>query len=96
MGDVIIAADGIHSIGIETILGRVNPPQPQELYNGCYRFLIPAADLDADAETAFWNENGTSNGKMHLHERQDRQPLRLVSVPKVSHMGELFLWLCSG
>ena len=79
-GDVVVAADGVHSIGIETILGRKNKPQPQELYNGCYRFLIPAADLDSDPETAFWNENGSGNGKMRIY-MNGKTGNRFVSYP---------------
>ncbi|KAK0741311.1 salicylate hydroxylase [Schizothecium vesticola] len=90
-GDVVVAADGVHSIGIETILGRKNEPQPQELYNGCYRFLIPAADLDSDPETAFWNENGSGNGKMRIY-MNGKTGNRFVSYP--CRNGEV--WNCVG
>ncbi|KAK3324880.1 hypothetical protein B0H66DRAFT_615055 [Apodospora peruviana] len=65
--DLVIAADGIHSAGVEVVLGQPNPPQPQELYNGCFRFLVPAADLDADPETSSWNKDGERNGKMNIY-----------------------------
>ncbi|PHH92705.1 hypothetical protein CDD83_5942 [Cordyceps sp. RAO-2017] len=55
-GDVVIGADGIHSLAAETVLGHKNQPVPPVHSNCCYRFLIPAATLDEDPETRFWNE----------------------------------------
>jgi salicylate hydroxylase len=63
--DAVIAADGIHSIAVETILGHPNPPRPQELYNGCLRFLIPRAEIEADPESRWWNEG--SGGQMRVY-----------------------------
>jgi salicylate hydroxylase len=76
--DVVIAADGIHSIAVETILGQPNPPRPQELYNGCLRFLIPRADMEADPESRWWNEG--SGGQMRVY-MNGRTGNRLVSYP---------------
>ncbi|KAK3686127.1 hypothetical protein B0T22DRAFT_467387 [Podospora appendiculata] len=79
-GDVVIAADGIHSIGVEAVLGKPNPPQPQELYNGCFRFLIPDADLKADPETSWWNVDGERSGKMSIY-MNGKAGNRFVSYP---------------
>jgi salicylate hydroxylase len=76
--DVVIAADGLHSIAVETILGHANPPQPQKLYNGCLRFLIPTADIEADPEARWWNEN--ANGQLRVY-MNGRTGNRLVSYP---------------
>ncbi|KAK5655643.1 hypothetical protein OQA88_5574 [Cercophora sp. LCS_1] len=89
--DLVIAADGIHSIGIETVLGHVNKPQPQDLYNGCYRFLIPAADLDNDPETAFWNKDNANDGKMRIYSN-GKLANRFVSYPCRNHE----IWNCVG
>lgn len=76
--DVVIAADGIHSIAVETILGHPNPPQPQKLYNGCLRFLIPRDELEADPDSRWWNEG--SGGQMRVY-MNGRTGNRFVSYP---------------
>ncbi|CAG8954037.1 hypothetical protein HYFRA_00009137 [Hymenoscyphus fraxineus] len=60
--DLVIAADGIHSIGVNSILGRSNPPEPAQQSNCCYRFLISKADLEADTETRFFTQGLPSLG----------------------------------
>ncbi|CAG8979137.1 hypothetical protein HYALB_00000270 [Hymenoscyphus albidus] len=60
--DLVIAADGIHSIGVNSILGRSNPPEPAQQSNCCYRFLISKADLEADPETRFFTQGLPSLG----------------------------------
>lgn len=65
-GDLVVAADGVHSQAVEKVLGRVNRPEPQEVYNGCYRFLIPARELEADEETRWWNVDGEWDGRMRI------------------------------
>ncbi|KAK3373149.1 hypothetical protein B0T24DRAFT_250949 [Lasiosphaeria ovina] len=83
-GDVVVAADGIHSIGAEVVLGRPNPAQPQALYNGCFRFLVTAAALDADADTRLWNDGGCRNGRMSIY-MNGAKGNRLVSYPCRDH-----------
>lgn len=56
-GDLVIGADGIHSVSVVTILGRPNPPQPAQHSNCCYRFLIPRADVENDPATSFFTTN---------------------------------------
>ncbi|KXH38033.1 FAD dependent oxidoreductase [Colletotrichum simmondsii] len=75
-GDVVIAADGVHTIGVEAILGRSNPAVPQGHYNFCFRFLIPAADVEADPVTRFWNEGDNGRMKFLVGDKK-----RLVSYP---------------
>ncbi|KAK1997909.1 salicylate hydroxylase [Colletotrichum falcatum] len=75
-GDVVVAADGVHSIGVESVLGHSNPAAPQGHYNFCFRFLIPAADIEADPATRFWNEGG--DGRMSFLVGDMK---RLVSYP---------------
>lgn len=54
--DLVIAADGIHSIGVNSILGKTNAPQPAQQSNCCYRFLLSKQELEADPETAFFTQ----------------------------------------
>ncbi|KAF6819226.1 salicylate hydroxylase [Colletotrichum musicola] len=75
-GDVVIAADGVHTIGVEAILGHSNPAVPQGHYNFCFRFLIPAADLETDPVTRFWNEDDDGRIKFLVGDKK-----RLVSYP---------------
>ncbi|KAL0940404.1 salicylate hydroxylase [Colletotrichum truncatum] len=76
IGDVVIAADGVHTIGVEAILGYSNPAVPQGHYNFCFRFLIPAADIEADPVTKFWTEDDDGRMKFLVGDRK-----RLVSYP---------------
>ncbi|KAK3377463.1 hypothetical protein B0H63DRAFT_477248 [Podospora didyma] len=80
VGDVVVAADGIHSIGVDAVLGQPNPPQPQELYNGCFRFLLPASELEADLETSWWNKDNHREGKMSIY-MNGKTGNRFVSYP---------------
>ncbi|KAG5987419.1 hypothetical protein E4U43_005071 [Claviceps pusilla] len=56
-GDLVIAADGIHSAGPEAVLGRTNDPVPAVRANCCYRFLIPVHRLQEDPDTRFFVED---------------------------------------
>ncbi len=47
-GDIIVAADGVHSVGVAAVIGRPNPPMPARHDNSCYRFLVPRAEIEAD------------------------------------------------
>ncbi|KAK6836722.1 salicylate hydroxylase [Apiospora arundinis] len=75
-GDLVIAADGIHTIAVKTVLGHDNPPLPQKDYNFCYRFLIPASELRADPETRSWLDG--DEGQMKFFVGHDK---RLISYP---------------
>jgi 2-polyprenyl-6-methoxyphenol hydroxylase-like FAD-dependent oxidoreductase len=75
--DMVVGADGVHSVAIEAVLGRPHPPVPsRDPYNFCYRFLIPAEDIEADPETRFWNEEDDGRIKFFVKEKR-----RLVSYP---------------
>ncbi|KFY34839.1 hypothetical protein V494_06418 [Pseudogymnoascus sp. VKM F-4513 (FW-928)] len=75
-GDLVVAADGVHSKAVEAVIGHHNPALPTEKYNFCYRFLIPTAELAADPETASWTEG--DDGKLKLIVTEGR---RLVWYP---------------
>ncbi|KAJ0375007.1 hypothetical protein COL26b_006722 [Colletotrichum chrysophilum] len=75
-GDVVIAADGVHTIGVESVLGHSNPAVPQGHYNFCFRFLIPAVDIEADPVTKFWTEGDDGRMKFLVGDKK-----RLVSYP---------------
>lgn len=55
-GDLVIGADGVHSLAPEAILGRKNEPVAPAHSNYCYRFLIPVERLEADPDTNFFVE----------------------------------------
>ncbi|KAI3553089.1 FAD dependent oxidoreductase [Colletotrichum abscissum] len=50
--DLVVVADGIHSGGVEAILGSPNPAFPAALDNFCYRFLIPMDAVLSDPITS--------------------------------------------
>ncbi|KAK7964253.1 hypothetical protein PG988_011227, partial [Apiospora saccharicola] len=76
-GDLVIAADGIHTNAAKLVLGHDNPPLPQKDYNYCYRFLIPAADIQSDPATRDWLDG--DDGRMKFFVGHDMK--RLVSYP---------------
>ena len=61
-GDLVIAADGVHTIAVEAVLGRPNPAAPTDGYNFCYRFLIPSKEIAADPITKHFTED--DDGRM--------------------------------
>lgn len=77
-GDVVIGADGVHSIASEAVLGIKNHPVAPVHSNCCYRFLIPAATLEEDAETKFWNKDRDGWTRLFPHDSTKR---RLVTYP---------------
>nr|XP_036575409.1 putative salicylate hydroxylase [Colletotrichum truncatum]KAF6781972.1 putative salicylate hydroxylase [Colletotrichum truncatum] len=76
--DLVVGADGVHSLASETVLGRKNPPSPASHYNCCYRFLIPKEVLEEDEETKFFNENSDNLIRLYPDNVKSR---RLVSYP---------------
>ncbi|GKT46213.1 FAD-dependent monooxygenase OpS4 [Colletotrichum spaethianum] len=83
--DLVVGADGIHSIACETVLGRTNPPLPPNHYNSCYRFLIPAEVLEEDPETKFWNENVDGLVRLFPDDKTNRN---LISYPCRKYVSE--------
>ncbi|KAL1894036.1 hypothetical protein Sste5346_006178 [Sporothrix stenoceras] len=72
--DVVIAADGIHSIAVEAILGEPRPlGAPQ---NACFRFLIPADEIDDDPKTKFFTEDDDGRMKFFVGDNK-----RIVTYP---------------
>ncbi|KAH7325711.1 FAD binding domain-containing protein [Stachybotrys elegans] len=62
--DLIIGADGVHSLATEAVLGHRNAPVPPAHSNWCFRFLIPANELESDPETKGWNDN--CDGRLNI------------------------------
>ncbi|KHN94840.1 Aromatic-ring hydroxylase-like protein [Metarhizium album ARSEF 1941] len=77
-GDLVIAADGVHSLASEAILGRKVEPVDPVHANCCYRFLIPVENLEADPETRFFTEG--RDGLMRIFDDAGT-PRRLVVYP---------------
>ncbi len=75
-GDLVIAADGVHSGAVEAILGAPNPALPTTAYNFAYRFLIPSKNITSDPETVQFTEN--DDGRMKFYIGTDK---RLVWYP---------------
>ncbi|KAM7220458.1 hypothetical protein V8F06_004237 [Rhypophila decipiens] len=80
--DLVIAADGVHSIGVEYVLGRKHRPQAPGTgcnVNMAYRFLIPRAEVDSDPETKFFTEGVDFLGARVWADYKGRK--RLISYP---------------
>ncbi|KAK2612261.1 hypothetical protein QQS21_001687 [Conoideocrella luteorostrata] len=77
-GDLVIAADGVHSIAPAAILGRESEPVQPVYSNYCYRFLIPVDRLEADPETRFFIDG--RDGWTRLFADNDKQR-KLVVYP---------------
>ncbi|KAH8664662.1 FAD binding domain-containing protein [Xylariales sp. PMI_506] len=75
-GDLVIGADGLHSIACETVIGRRNPPIQPKHYNYCYRFLIPVEAFEEDPETRWYNEDRDGVTRLFTHNATSR---RIVS-----------------
>jgi salicylate hydroxylase len=75
-GDLIIAADGVHTKAVEAILGAANPALPTTNYNFAYRFLISSKDIASDPETVQFTEE--EDGTIKFFIGKDN---RLVSYP---------------
>lgn len=52
--DVIIGADGVHSLTRKVVFGESYQEQPSAL--SCFRFLIPTKSLEEDSETRVFVE----------------------------------------
>ncbi|XP_044715693.1 FAD binding domain-containing protein [Hirsutella rhossiliensis] len=77
-GDIVVGADGVHSCAAETVMGHENQPVAPVHSNYCYRFLIPAATLDEDPGTRFWNEQRDGWTRLFVHNDTKR---RMVVYP---------------
>ncbi len=75
-GDIVVGADGIHSVASEAVLGYRTTPVSPAHQNYCYRFLIPASVLEADPETRYWNVGTEGKGRLFVDNERQR---RLVS-----------------
>ncbi|KDN69152.1 putative FAD dependent oxidoreductase [Colletotrichum sublineola] len=64
--DLVVVADGIHSGGVEAILGSPNPAFPAAQDNFCYRFLIPMEDVLSDPTTSELLDGAAGGVRMFL------------------------------
>ncbi|KAK3392895.1 FAD binding domain-containing protein [Podospora didyma] len=79
--DLVVGADGVHCLASEVVLGRKVEPTSPAHYNCCYRFLIPAATLEEDPATRFWNfdtDGQKASLRIITHNATSR---RIVSYP---------------
>ncbi|KAI1245036.1 hypothetical protein MGN70_011924 [Eutypa lata] len=76
--DVVIGADGIHSIASEAVLGYENEAVTPAHYNYCYRFLIPASVLEADPDTRFWNVGSEGKSRIFADNEKGRRLVAYV------------------
>lgn len=53
--DVVVGADGVHSLAAEAVLQRTVEAIAPVHANTCYRFLIPASVLETDPTTRAWH-----------------------------------------
>ena len=74
--DVIVGADGIHSLACEAVLGHPYQRVQPRHANCCYRFLIPAATLQEDPDTRWWNDDAEGLARLFPDNDTDR---RIVS-----------------
>lgn len=90
--DLVIAADGIHSVAVEAILGHSNPPQPANHSNCCYRFLISKAELEAHEDTeVFVQPPGNLICRIYADHERTR---RLVTYPCRDYEVMNFVGIC--
>ncbi|KAF9880333.1 salicylate hydroxylase [Colletotrichum karsti] len=74
--DLVVVADGIHSAGVEAVLGSPNPAFPAGQDNFCYRFLLPMEEVLADPITADLFDNASGSVRMFLGDGK-----RIVTYP---------------
>ncbi|KAK3934550.1 hypothetical protein QBC46DRAFT_73997 [Diplogelasinospora grovesii] len=92
-GDIVVGADGIHTLAAEAVFGRKVHPQPPAHYKCCYRFLIPASTLESDPKTKFWNvdsDGEKTSLRIITHNATNK---RLVSYPCREHSIHSFVGL---
>ncbi|KAL9086988.1 MAG: hypothetical protein Q9159_003882 [Coniocarpon cinnabarinum] len=87
--DVVIAADGVHSLAVEHVIGHKNPATPQGL--SLFRFLIPTSAILEDPQTSHLVDEEA--GKLKLF-TTSRPACRLIWYPcranEVQNLGGMF------
>ncbi|KAF4974208.1 hypothetical protein FDECE_18693 [Fusarium decemcellulare] len=76
--DLVIGADGVHSLASQAVTGQENEPVAPSHSNQCFRFLIPSSVLEQDPETRFWNEDCDGWTRLFPHDETKR---RVVAYP---------------
>jgi len=90
--DLVVASDGVNSDAPEVILGETSHPEVAKNLNCCYRFLLARADVDADPETEWFNQNHQRHGCRLFPDPE--KPRRLVSYNCRNHEVHNFVALC--
>lgn len=73
-GDLVVAADGVHTRAAAAVLGSNMPALPTQ--HLVYRFLIPTRHIAADPETAFFLEGADGQMKFFVGDGK-----RIVTYP---------------
>ncbi|KAL2882633.1 hypothetical protein SGCOL_001835 [Colletotrichum sp. CLE4] len=74
--DLVVVADGIHSGGVEAILGSPNPAFPAAQDNFCYRFLIPMDNVLSEPITSNLYKDAAGGFRIFLGDGK-----RIVTYP---------------
>ncbi|KAL0933737.1 salicylate hydroxylase [Colletotrichum truncatum] len=64
--DLVVVADGIHSGGVEAVLGSPNPAIPAGQDNFCYRFLLPMEEVLSDPVAGQLFDDASGSVRMFL------------------------------
>ena len=62
--DLIIAADGVHSIAVKQVIGHDSPASPTG--QSAFRFLIPTDEILADVQTRYFLDGKDSKFKVFV------------------------------
>ena len=62
--DLVIGADGIHSMAVKSVIGYDNPAIPKGM--SCFRFLLPSEELINDPETEALMENHEGKARYYV------------------------------
>jgi salicylate hydroxylase len=76
--DLVIGADGIHSVAVKTVIGYDNPAIPKGL--SCFRFLLASEELIEDPETEALMENHEGKARYYVV-AQGKDTKRIVWYP---------------
>jgi salicylate hydroxylase len=76
--DLIIGADGIHSVAVKSVIGYDNPAVPKGM--SCFRFLLSSEELIEDPETEALMENHEGKARYYVV-AQGQSTKRIVWYP---------------
>ena len=76
--DLVIGADGIHSVAVRSVIGYANPAIAKGV--SCFRFLLPSEELIEDPETEALMENHEGKAQYYVV-AQGQNTKRIVCTP---------------